>query len=387
MEYFDRIIDRKGTSCIKYDDLFERFGSEDLLPMWVADMDFSVPKCISEAIKERAEHDIYGYTFRDKECVEAFIEWCARRHNWDVSSTWVTSSPGVVTGLALSILALSDKGDKILVQPPVYFPFFEIVRDNNRRLVESPLIFEEGKYSMDFEDLERKFAGGIKLMILCSPHNPVGRVWTREELTRLGELCLKYDVLLISDEIHADLILPGNKHIPIASLSKEIGDITITAMAPSKTFNVAGLSSSIIVIQNQVIKKKYDNMLNSLHLGLGNIFGHVAIKAGYKGGDQWLDELMIYIKKNVDFTRSFLREKLPKVKLIEPDSTFLLWLDFSDYDISNEDLNKLFISKGKLALNNGTTFGMGGEGFFRLNIGCSQNILKDALDRIVISLD
>lgn len=387
MEYFDNIIDRKGTSCIKYDDLFERFGSEDLLPLWVADMDFSVPECISEAIIDRAEHNIYGYTFRDKECIDAFTSWCKRRYDWDANKEWITSSPGVVTGLSLSILALSEKGDKILIQPPVYPPFFEIVRDTKRRLVESPLIFKEGKYFMDFEDLERKFAGGIKIMIICNPHNPVGRAWSKEELTRLGELCVKYNVLLISDEIHADLLFPGKKHIPVASLSEEIKDVTITAMAPSKTFNVAGLSSSVVIIPNKSIREKYNEVLNSLHLGLGNLFGHTALKAGYTHGDKWLDDLMQYIKENVEFTKSYLKEKLPLVRLIEPEATFLLWLDFKAYNKSNEELNKLFINKGKLALNNGTAFGKEGEGFFRLNIGCPQLTLKEAMDRIALSLE
>lgn len=387
MECFDKVLDRRGTSCIKYDDLFERFGSDDLLPLWVADMDFSVPKCISEAVKDRAEHDIYGYTFRDNESISAFVEWSKRRYSWEIDSDWVTSSPGVVTGLSLSILALSEKGDKILIQPPVYPPFFEIVKDSKRRLIESPLILEEGKYVMDFDDIERKFAGGIKLMIICNPHNPVGRAWNSEELIRLGELCVKYNVLLISDEIHADLILPGKKHVPMASLSDEIAGVTITAMAPSKTFNVAGLSSSIVVIPNKNIKERYEKMLYSLHLGLGNVFGHVALKAGYSCGDEWVDKLMEYIKGNLDFTRTYIENKLPKVRLIEPDATFLLWLDFKEHNISNEELNELFITKGKLALNNGTSFGIEGEGFFRLNIGCPRDVLREALDRIVISLD
>ncbi len=383
---FDKIIDRKDTNCMKYDSLLEMYGSDDLLPMWIADTDFSVPKCISDAIRERVEHDIYGYTFRGQDVIEAFLSWSKRRYAWKVKNEWVTSSPGVVTALSLSIMAYSKKGDKILIQPPVYPPFFQIVKDSGRRVIESPLILNEDKYLIDFDDLERKFLGGIKIMILCNPHNPVGRAWSKEELKRIGDLCIKYGVLLISDEIHADLYLPGNRHIPMASVSEEIANITVTAMAPSKVFNVAGLSSSIVIIPNFELKEKYDDILNRLHLGLGNVFGHTALKAGYSCADKWVDELMFYIKSNVDFAKKYLKDNLPKVKMIEPDATFLLWLDFSQYGKSNEELNELFVTKGKIALNNGNTFGREGEGFFRLNIGCPQALLKEGLDRIVKSL-
>lgn len=386
MGNLDKIIDRRGTNSIKYDNLQEMYGTEDLLPMWVADTDFSVPECISNAIRERVDHNIYGYTFRGQDAIDSFIGWSNRRYDWDIKNEWVTSSPGVVTGLSMSIMALSKEGDKILIQPPVYPPFFQIVRDTGRRIVESPLAYEDGRYSMDFEDLERKFSGGIKIMIFCNPHNPVGRAWSREELKRLGDLCVKYNVLLLSDEIHADLYLPGNKHIPMASVSKEIANVTITAMAPSKTFNVAGLSSSIVIIPNAEIKEKYEGILNALHLGLGNVFGHTALKAGYTCADEWVDELMQYIKCNVDFTRDFLKDNLPDVRMIEPDATFLLWLDFSKYGKTNNELNDLFVKKGKIALNNGNAFGVEGEGFFRLNIGCPQSILKEGLERIVKAL-
>ncbi|MFA8432947.1 MAG: MalY/PatB family protein [Marinifilaceae bacterium] len=388
MKYnFDEINDRKNTHCVKYDRLEENFGSPDLLPLWVADMDFKTPECIVKAIQKRASHEIYGYTFRDTGCNRAIKNWLLQKHGWKIEEEWLSSSPGVVTALSISVMAFTNPGDRIAVQPPVYFPFFQVIKDNDRELIHNPLIREGNSYRMDFDHLEQLAQEGLKMLILCSPHNPVGRVWSHEELNRLAEICTKYDILVLADEIHSDLVFEEYKHIPFASISEDMAQRTITCIAPSKTFNVAGLASSAIIIPNKNLKLKYNQLLHNLHLNLGNLFGHEAMRAGYQEGGPWLKELMEYLKGNVELVRNFLKENLPNVKLIEPESTYLLWLDFNALEMDTDTLQDLMLTEGKVALNKGTTFGPGGEGFLRMNIACPRSIVQEALERIKKALD
>jgi cystathionine beta-lyase len=384
---FDEIITREKTDCVKYDKLESYFGKDNLLPLWVADMDFKVPPCISEAIIKRANHEIYGYSYRGDACIQSIQNWLQNRHNWSVSKEWISSSPGVVTALAILLQSLTKEGDKIAVQPPVYHPFYHVINDTNRELVKNPLIRTESTYEMDFENLEKLAEKGLKAILISNPHNPVGRVWTRKELIQLGELAQKYDFLIISDEIHQDLIFKNHTHIPIASLSEELAQRTITCLAPSKTFNVAGLASSVVIIPNQNLKQQYEKLLNSLHLNNGNLFGHIAMQAGYEKGAEWLDELMEYLEENVNFLRSFINKNMPKIKLVEPEATYLLWLDCRSLGIETEALNQLLIHEAGLAFNKGTTFGEEGEGYLRINIGCPRSILEKALIKLKAIVD
>jgi len=383
MKYnFDEIINRKNTNSVKYDMLKQYFGKDDLLPFWVADTDFKVPTCISDAIVKRANHEIYGYSFRGDDCIKSVQSWLKKRHDWNVPLIWISSSPGVVTALSLLLMSLTEKGDKIAVQPPVYHPFFHVVNDTERNLVYNPLIRTESSYEMDFENLKQLAKNGLKALLISNPHNPVGRVWNKNELLRLGEIARKYDFLIISDEIHQDLIYSDYKHIPLASLSEDLAQRTITCIAPSKTFNVAGLASSVIIIPNQKLKKQYEKLLSAMHLDSGNLFGHIAMQAGYENGEEWLEQLMDYLKSNVNFVREYLKNNIPKIKLVEPEATYLLWLDCRELEISTEKLNKIFIDSAKVALNKGTTFGKEGEGYMRLNIGCSKSVLLEGLSKI-----
>lgn len=384
---FDEIIERRNTDSVKYDQLELYFGKEDLLPLWVADMDFKVPPCISEAVINRAKHKIYGYSFRSDDCISSVKNWLRKRHQWDIKEGWISSSPGVVTALSMLVMSLTKEGDRIAIQPPVYHPFFQVVKDTKRELVFNPLKRTAVGYEMDFEQLEELAKKGIKALILSNPHNPVGRVWKKEELLQLGLIAKKYNFLIISDEIHQDLILPGYSHIPLASLSEDLAQRTITCIAPSKTFNIAGLSSSIVVIPNSELKQKYDELLSALHLNLGNLFGHVAMRAGYEQGEEWLNQLMIYLCENIKFLRTYLNENLPEIKLIEPEATYLVWLDCRSIKMNTEELHHHLIEHANIALNKGTTFGLEGEGYFRMNIGCPRVFLKEALERMKLAIE
>lgn len=379
---FDRIIDRRGTDSVKYDNLQEAFGRTDVLPMWVADMDFQAPPAVVEAARACCERGVFGYTFRSPEGKLAFREWVNRRYHWAVREEWLTSSPGIVTALSLSVRTFTAPGDRVLILTPVYHPFHSVVTDNGRQLVYSPLQLAEGKYEVDWENFEQGLKEGVKLFILCNPHNPLGRVWTREELQRMGELCCRYGVMILSDEIHADLALFGRRHTVMASVSEEIAQITLTAMAPSKTFNIAGMMNSLIVASNPEILEKFNRELLTLHLELGNIFGHVTLKAAYRYGEEWLKELICYLEGNVEFAAEYFREELPEVCFCKPEASFLLWLDFRNTGFSHEELRERLISRGKIGLNDGLEFGQEGRGFCRMNIGCPRSVLHEGLNRI-----
>ncbi|MEA1986345.1 MAG: PatB family C-S lyase [Candidatus Marinimicrobia bacterium] len=378
---FNKIIDRKKTNSAKYEMTKAVFGTDDILPMWVADMDFETPDFIVNAIQKRTNHHLFGYSSKPDSFYDSIINWMKKRHNWNVKREWITSSPGVVPALNLSVLAFTNPNDKIIIQPPVYHLFASAVKDNNRTLINNQLKLENGKYEIDFDDLENKIKDDIKMLIFCNPHNPVGAVWNKKDLLRLGNLCLENDVLLVSDEIHSDLVF-DQKHIPIASLSPEIANNTITCMAPSKTFNLAGLSTSEIIISNEEIREKFNHLLHNLHIHYGNIFGNIALESAYTYGEEWLEQLLKYLKNNIDFLVEYFEKYIPKIKVIIPDATYLIWLDCRELNLSDDELKKFFIKDVKIGLNDGISFGPGGEGFQRINIAYPKSIIEKAVERI-----
>lgn len=383
---FDRVINRESTACIKYDLRGKIFGKTDVLPMWVADMDFETPDFIREAIEKRSHHSVFGYSFRTASYYKSITNWVENRHGWDVDPKWIVFSPGVVPALNFATLAFTEKGDNVIVQPPVYFPFFSAVKDNGRTLVNNELLLKNGKYQIDFEEFENQ-CKNAKMFFLSNPHNPVGRVWLRDDLIKLGEICVRNNVIIISDEIHSDLIMPDYKHIPIASLSEEIADITVTCIAPSKTFNVAGLATSSIIIRSNILRSKFEHIINKYHLNNGNIFGAIASEAGYTHGASWVDELTSYIDNNFKKVKQTLLKSDSKIKLIEPEATYLAWLDFRETGLSDKQVRTLLINKAKLGLSPGFVFGPGGSGFQRLNVAAPSSIVIDAVDRLTASFD
>ncbi|PIF05429.1 MAG: cystathionine beta-lyase [Draconibacterium sp.] len=379
---FDEIIPREGTNCIKYDGRERLFKTNDVLPLWLADMDFRVPDFVAEAIQKRAEHEIFGYTFKPESYFESVIGWIKRRHGWEVKKRWISSSPGVVAGLTLAIETFSKPGDKVIVQPPVYFPFFDCIKGTGRKITENPLKIVNGRYTFDFDDLKLKIDKRTKLLLLCNPQNPGGMVWKRSELEKLASLCLENDILVISDEIHSDLVFGKNKHVPFATLSEEAAGNCVVCMAPSKTFNVAGLSTSLMIIPDKIKFARYERQLAVGHFGMGNIFGSVALEAAYTHGDEWLQQLLAYLWDNYLFLERFIKEHLPKVKVMQPEATYLVWLDFRKYGMDDNELMKFTIKKAKVGLNNGGKFGTGGNGWLRINIGCPRSTLHEGLKRL-----
>jgi len=387
MKYdFNTVIDRWGTDCEKWDNLGEVFGRDDLLPMWVADMDFPSPPQVVEALVRRAKHPVYGYTYRSDAFYEAFIGWLAQRHGWNVNRDWLSDAPGVIPGIVLCVEAFTEPGDQILIQTPVYRPFFQVVQRTGRQLVESPLVLDTGRYVMDFTDVRAKFAQGVKMMILCSPHNPVGRVWTENELRCLGELCLEYNVKIVVDEIWSDLVFRPHKHYSLAALSPQLAAQTITCMAPSKTFNIAGLNTAVIIIPNAQWKQQYDSAIRRAHLSSGNVFGITAFTAAYTNGAEWLDQLLQVLQQNRDLAVAELNDYFG-TQVYPPEGTYLLWLDFRSICPDPELLMHALINYGKVGLSNGLAFGNNGRGFFRLNFGCPQTVLMDGLTRIKRTLE
>ena len=378
---FDEIIDRTNTNCIKYDARTAFFGTDKLLPLWVADMDFRTPDFIVEAIKERANKDIFGYTFRSDTYNQTIVDWLKRRHNWAIKPEWISFSPGVVAGLTMAIEALSEPGDGVIIQPPVYFPFFDSVKGTGRTLIENPLLLENGRYYFDLEDFKRKITPRTRLLLLCNPQNPGGMAWNEKELSALANICIENKILIISDEIHSDLIFEGSKHTPIAGISDEIAQNCVVCMAPSKTFNTAGLTTSFVVIPNKRHLVAYDRVLKLPHLHMGNIFGSIALEAAYTQGDEWLAQLMKYLQVNYTLLEHFFNDKLPKVKVMRPDATYLIWIDFSAFGLTDEDLNYQLIKAG-VGLNRGVQFGKQGRSFMRINIGCPHSVLQEGLLRI-----
>lgn len=380
---FDSVISRKNTNCFKWDLAGKIFKSEEALPMWVADMDFAAAPEIAAAIQGRASHSIYGYAARPDSFNGSLIKWAKKRHGFEIQNDWICFSPGIVPALAIAVLAYTAPGDRVMIQTPVYPPFFSVVRDQNRELIENALVLENGHYRIDFDDFEKKASSGVKMFLLCSPHNPAGRVWTREELSKMSEICLKHNIIVISDEIHSDIIYTGHKHICTASLSNDISNQTVTLMSPSKTFNITGLAISSAIISNEKLRLPFKKITENLHIDQTNVFGVTAFEAAYAHGEPWLDELLKYLEGNIEYMSSFLSKNLPEAGFIKPDGTFLAWLDFKKFNLPQKELCERITLKGRLALNDGTTFGTDGEGFMRLNFGCPRATLEEGLKRLV----
>lgn len=376
---FDRVIDRKGSGCFKYDALKMLFGRDDLYSLWVADMDFAVSPQIQAALAQRTEHPVFGYNLRLDRYYEAAIYWAAHRYNWDICREWIISCPGIVPAINLAVLTFTHPGDGIIIQSPVYGPFHHAVMGHGRKLLDNRLIELDGHYRIDFDDLERK-ASQAKMLILCNPHNPVGRVFTEEELRAIGEICMRYNVLIFSDEIHADLVYSGYRHVPISSLDN-FSEITITGFSPAKSFNVAGLSTSVIVAPEKKLFEQLNSFNEKLHLFTGNSFGIKALEAAYLESEAWLEALVKYLEENRDFVYRYFREQMPEIRINNPEGTYLAWLDFSALGMNAEALNDLLVNKAKLALDPGMKYG-DYPVFQRLNFACARSILRDALDSL-----
>ena len=380
---FDTVPNRRGTNCFKYDFAREMGMPEDVLPLWVADMDFPTAPAVLERLHALAEHGIFGYTGVKDAYFSAVHNWYAQRFGWETQRSWLVTTPGVVFAIAIAIRAFTQKGDAILIQQPVYYPFANKVTENDRQLVVNPLVLKNGRYEMDFADMERKIVDyHVKMLLLCSPHNPVGRVWTKEELLRVGEICQKHGVLVVSDEIHADFTYAGHTHRVFASVKSEFADFTITCTAPSKTFNLAGLQNSNIFIPNRQLRHAYKKELSACGCGGTNCMAMAACQAAYEAGADWLEQLKQYLAGNLAYIRQFLREKLPDIALIEPEGTYLVWLDLRKLGLTEQQQRQLIVQDAKLWLDTGTLFGQGGEGFERINIACPRTTIEQAMQRL-----
>lgn len=388
MKYdFDKRLDRTHTASYKWGQSEKLFGRADILPLWVADMDFEAPKEVVSAISRRAGEGIYGYTIRTQGFYDAIIGWLSRRHQWSIKQEWISSSPGVVPALSLMVLAFTQQGDGIIVQSPVYYPFYDVIKMNGRNVVDNPLILEDGRYSIDFELLEQQARQGAKMLLLCSPHNPGGRVWRREELERVGEICLKYNVLVVADEIHHDLVFSAHKHVPFAAISEAFAQNSLTCIATSKTFNLAGLQAASVIIPNEDLRRKYNALLKTLSLHMESFFGLTAIESSYTYGDEWLDQLLVYLEGNLDFLLDFMEQNIPQVKVIKPEGTYLVWIDCTSISSDPQALKELMFDKAGVAFSEGSVFGKQGAGFLRINIACPRSILVEALKKFSAALN
>ena len=384
---FDEVIERRGTNCIKHDLLKERFGDEKLIPLWVADMDFRTPDFIVEAIKKRCEHEVFGYTYGSDEYYESIINWVHYKHNWKIQKEWISYIPGIVKGISFALQCFTRPGDKVIIQPPVYHPFRIVPQSMKREVIYNPLKLVEGSYEMDFEQLESIIDEKCKVLILCNPHNPGGIVWKKETLVQLAEVCAKHHIIVISDEIHAEMAYPQYKHYPFATVSDNAALCCITFMAPSKTFNIAGIVTSYAIIPNDRLRKEFYEFLEAGEFGDGTIFAYEATTAAYTYGAEWLQQMRMYIMENVRFVDEFIKTNLPKIKMYMPQASFLIWLDCRGLKLNQEELVDLFQNKAGLALNDGSIFGPGGEGHMRLNIGCPRSILETSLNALKKALN
>lgn len=390
MKYdFDEICSRKGTDCSKWDKLKAVFGSDDIIPMWVADMDFPAAKPIAEAIQARAAHEFYGYTEPGNSLIEAVVERMQKKFNWRISPEWVVFTPGVIPAIYIAVRALSRPGDEMVLQEPVYYPFFNTVKQNGCQILTNELKLVDGRYEMDFDDLEKKFrprAGmrempsRAKAIVLCNPHNPIGRLWEPEELTRLGKIVIGNGGTVISDEVHCEIIYKGHKHIPFAAISEEFEQNCIVCMAPSKTFNLAGLEASSIIIPNKQLRQKFSDA--RIGVSIPNLFGFTAMEAAYRHGDEWLEQLLDYLRGSLEFALEYFKNKIPKIKVIKPEATYLLWLDCRGLGLDDTALRSFMREKARVGLDDGFLFGAGGSGFQRMNIACPRGLLEEALGRI-----
>lgn len=386
IDKFDTVIARYNSGSTKWDDAAALFGSKDVLPFWVADMDFPSPPAVNEALSARVQHGVFGYPSPHSYAYDAVTDWLDKRHNWKTKPEWMVSTPGVVTAITLAVQTFTKPGDKVIIQPPVYPPFFSSVHNQGRVVLENPLVYEAGSYCLDFDDLAEK-AREAKMLILCNPHNPVGRVWSRSELTKLVKICLENNVLLLTDEIHGDLVYPGHQYIPLASLYTDSDDKIITLTAPSKTFNTAGLYTSIAVIPNSKLRSQFSQTVQQLGISKSNVFGITALEAAYRHGAPWLDELLVYLEGNAQYLTEYITANIPAINVDKPQGTYLAWLDCRNLRLSQPDLVQFFAKKAKVGLNDGITFGHQGTGFMRLNFGCPRPLLTEGLKRIALAVN
>ena len=384
---FDKIIGRRGSGAVKTDALKKVFGKEELIPMWVADMDFETPDFIVEAIRKRIEHPVFGYTVEPEDFRPAIIDWIAGHHDWDVRKEWISYIPGIVKGIGMAINALLGKDDKVIIQPPVYHPFRLVPQKNGREVVFNPLKeMPDGSYEMDFENLEAVCDCKCKMLILANPHNPAGIVWPRETLERLAAFCHAKGIIVISDEIHCDMALYGNRHIPFASVSEEAAACSITFGAPSKTFNIAGIVCSYAIVPNDELRERFYGWLEASEFAAAPLFSPIATIAAFREGEQWRKQLIAYLEGNIDYVIEFCKERIPQIKPLRPQASFLIWLDCRGLSLDREALNALFIEKAGLGLNDGEMFNPGGQGFMRLNIGTPRSVLQEAMERLEAAL-
>lgn len=377
---FDREISRAGTGSLKYDGRAGYFGTDDVLPLWVADMDFAVPEAVSRALTARAAHPVYGYSLPPESLFDALMAWMKHRHGWEIQREWILLTPGVVPSLNAVVMALTQPGEGVLVQPPVYFPFFSAASKTGRRLVQNPLRLQDGRYSIDFEHLDA-CAADARLLLLCSPHNPVGRVWKADELAQVLEIARRHKLTILSDEIHADLVYAEYRHHPLATLTDDPNSI-VTAVAPSKTFNIPGLGLSALIVPDPARRTAISQVFDMVHMNAANPFSMVAFEAAYHGGEAWLDSLLLYLGQTRDEVAAYLARELPQIRLIQPEGSYLLWLDCRNLGMSDAQLNKFMIEQAKVGLSPGTAFGAGGQGFMRLNIGAPRKVVMTALHQI-----
>lgn len=387
MKYnFDEIIDRRGTDSVKWDGVQERWGRNDLTPMWVADMDFRTAPFVIEALKKRLEHEVLGYTFASKEWSDSIVGWLDKRYGWSIDKEDLFFSPGIVRGLAFVLHCFTEKGDKVMVMPPVYHPFFLVSQKNGREVVFSALELKDGQYTINFDRFKQDIQG-CKVLILSNPHNPGGRVWTKDELASIADICYQNGTLVISDEIHADLTLPPYQHQTFALVSEYAKQNSIVFMSPSKAFNMPGLASSYAVIENAQLRNQFREYMDASEFGEGHLFAYLSVAAAYSHGTEWLDQVIAYIQGNIDFTERYLQEQIPAIRMIRPQASYLVFLDCRLLNLKQNELEQLFVEDARLALNTGTTFGEEGEGFMRLNIACPRATLQKALDQLKEAVD
>ena len=380
---FDEVIERKGTCSVKTDLLKKRYGREDLIALWVADMDFRCGDFIIDALTKRCQEGIFGYTMASDGYFESIVEWVKSQHQWEIKREWLSYIPGIVKGIAFCVMKFTNPGDKIIIQPPVYHPFHLVPEGHSRNVVNNPLIEKNGKYQMDLEGLKKIISKEkCKMLILCNPHNPIGITWDRRTLQELAHICAENDILVVSDEIHADMGIFGHEHIPFAAVSQEAANNSITFMAPSKTFNIAGIVSSYSIVPNQQLRESFYQYLHAGELGDGTIFAYIATEAAYKNGGDWMRQMLEYVENNILYVDKYLKENIPQIKAIIPEASFLVWLDCRALGLPQSELVSLFVDKAHLALNDGEMFGPGGSGFMRLNVGCSRVVLKQALEQL-----
>jgi cystathionine beta-lyase len=383
---FDEVITRRGTACQKWDNLGKVFGDPDILALWKADMDFEAPPKVIERLRKKLDHGIFGYPNRPDDFYDAIISWMSRRHGWNIKKEWICHSPGVTPSLVFSMLSMTRPGDRILLQTPIYSPFYHIIEENGRRIVESPLTLHNGRFSMDMADLRQKLDTGVRMLFLCNPHNPSGRVWKKDELEKLAEICLEKNITIVSDEVHSDIVYKGNVHIPMASLSEDVAKKTITSFSPSKTFNLAGFRSAIVVIPDEELRNRYNSLISGMHLAGVTVLGSEAIAAAYGEGEDWLEELLEYLEENLHFVEEYLQDNMPCIRLIRPEGTYVPLLDFRGLGLSAQELQTFLVHEARVGMNNGAEFGKGTEGFTRMTIAAPRSTISEGLERICAAI-